>query len=545
MKPVWKWVIGVALCLIVMVLIANWYVTHTLKPRMEAELKARVIAGTDGRYRLVYDQLEVSLFSGTAVATNVRLIPDTSAIRRSQSASTATYRVRIGRLQVKGVSMLPLLISKRLRINTVALDTPSIHVGLDGRADTIAGDTTSGSFLERLASTLSDIRVKRFVLRAGAFELTHAQDASHLQVEHINMTARDIRIDSASLRDTLLLYGAKDLDVEMESLDYIRPDSLYQLHTGPLHFQTATQELTLHSLRYGLTVSKAAFYRQVQLAKDISDIAISRISLIGIDVPRWVRDETIAAGALRIDSGSIGIYKDKTQPNPPENKIGKSPHQRLMQLEQSLHIDSVLVNALDISFTEVSDQTGKAGTVTFEATHGVIQHVTNDSLALARDRFMRLRARSRVMGACDLNVNLRFDLLDSLGAHTYEGKLGPVSGAVFNRMLTPQLNVEVKSANIRGLRFAMEANDRRTTGTLQLDYDNLKVNMLREDNDGGTSTKPVLSFFANRFLLNDSNPDANGVHHTGQVYIERPHSFSFFKMIWRSIREGTKECIGM
>src|SRR5690606_3122347 len=194
----------------------------------------------------------------------------------------------------------------------------------------------------------------------------------------------------------------------------------------------------LRDLQYGLTVSKAEFYRRVGRAEDIGDIAVGRIGLHGIDVGRWMDVQTLAASALHIDSGHIAVYKDKTQPNPPENKIGRSPHQQLLRLEQRVAIDSALVNALDIRFTEVSDQTGEAGTVTFDGTDAVIHHLTNDSAELARDRFMRLHAQARALGAGDLTVDFRFDMLDSLGAHTYRAEVGPMDATAFNRMITPQ-----------------------------------------------------------------------------------------------------------
>jgi len=387
--------------------------------------------------------------------------------------------------------------------------------------------------------------VNRFLLREGRLEMREEGSAAHLVVPQVNARMRDMRLDSASLADTARLYGATTVEVDVRSVVHVRRDGLYRLQTGPIHFGTDRRELTIDSVRYGVTVSKAEFYRQMQRAEDIADIAIARVYLTGMDRAAWVQRQVLDAAALHIDSGHIFIYKDKTQPNPPENKIGKSPHQQLLRLKQRLAIDSVRMRALDIRFTEVSDKTGKAGTVTFEGTNGAFRNVTNDSTTLARDRYMRLHAYTRVMGAGDLTVDFRFDLLDSLGAHTYTARLATMDGTAFNRMLTPQLNVEVESAAINGMRFDMKADDRGTGGTLQLDYDRLKVKFLKERADGEMSEKRVFSFVANRFLLNDSNPDANGVRHTGEIYLERPADFSFFKMIWRSIREGTKECIGL
>ncbi len=524
---------------------ASWYVNHTVKPKLGAALKARVAEGTDGHYALTYDRLELSLLGGNASAANIRLRPSTPHDTAWRPA--ASYDIRVGRLQVDGVGLLRLLMAGNLRINTILLDTPTVRITSHLPADTADADTSRDSWLTLLAGNrqLAGTRVKRLVIRTGELEQVSEQDAGSLHAPQINATVRDIRIDTASLRDTARIYGARSVSITAAAVAYTRPDSLYQLHTGPLRLETVPREAVLRNLRYGPTVSKAAFYRQVGRAEDIGDIAITRIGLHGIDLGRWMASQTLAAAALHIDSGHIAVYKDKTQPNPPENKIGRSPHQLLLHMEQRVAIDSVLADALDISFTEVSDQTGEAGTVTFEGVTAAIRNLTNDPAELARDRFMRLHARALAMGVGDLRVDFRFDLRDSLGAHTYQAEVGPMDAPVFNRMLTPQLRVEIERGTVRRLRFDMEANDRRTAGTLQLDYDDLHVNFLRENRDGGTSPKKIVSFLANRFLLNDSNPDANGVHHTGEVFIERPASFSFFKMIWRSIREGAKGCMGL
>lgn len=543
MKPIWKWVIGAAAGVFLIGAAANWYVAHTLKPKLAAALKEGVANGTDGHYILTFDRLALSLLAGSATAANIRFKPKTPHDTTWQPISS--YDIQVSRLQVRGVSIIRLLLTGELRINTVTVDTPSVRITTHLQADTTVADTTQTAWTISEMGPVAGTTVKSIVIRRGELIRVSERDASRLHVSRIEATARDIRVDSASLTDTARFYGASAVRVEAAAVAYTRPDSLYQLHTGTLYMETEKRGIELHDLRYGLTVSKREFYRQIGRAEDIGDIAVARIGLNGIDLGRWMSTRILAASALYIDSGHITVYKDKTQPNPPENKIGQSPHQQLLRLEQRVAIDSVLVDALDIRFTEVSDQTGKAGTVTFDGTTAAIYNVTNDSLELANNRFMGLHARAQAMGVGNLAVDFRFDLLDSLGRHSYHAELGVIDATAFNRMLTPQLRVEIEQGTIRRLYFNMEANDRRTRGTLQLDYDGLKVNMLRENADGGTSTKKIASFFANRFLLNDSNPDANGVHHTGQVHIERPYSFSFFKMIWRSVREGTKECIGL
>ncbi|MFC3200045.1 hypothetical protein ACFOET_20665 [Parapedobacter deserti] len=538
MKPIWKLGLGIAAGLLVFFVIANWYVSHRWVPRLETQLEALVASETDGLYRLAYDSLRVSLFTGSAEATTVQLIPDTAA-------RNTVYDIRIGRLQVKGAGLLRLLFSGKVSINTVVIDKPTVRLILGGQSDTANADTANESFFERLQHTLNGTRVKHIVLNEGQLALTARNDATRLLIDQMDVTIGDLRIDSVAWRDTTRLYYAKNMEVDARNVSYTRGDSLYRLRLKALKMSMAQRELLIRDLQYGLTVSKAAFYRQVGLAEDIADVNIESVRLEAIDAAQWTAQGLLAAGALHIDSGAISIYKDKLQPNPPENKIGKSPHQQLMSWEQRIRIDSVRLGALDIRFTEVSDQTGKAGSVTFEQTEAMIRNVTNDTVGLRHNRFLTFDARSKVMGAGDLSVSFRFDLLDSLGGHTYEAELGPMNGNAFNRMLTPHLNVEVEHADIQSMRLEMKADDRRTEGTLQFDYQGLKVNLLEGSGRNAGERKSVVSFFANRFLLNDSNPDANGVYHTGTVYISRPETFSFFKMIWRSIREGTKACIGL
>src|SRR5690606_25732955 len=169
----------------------------------------------------------------------------------------------------------------------------------------------------------------------------------------------------------------------------------------------------------------------------------------------------------------------------------------------------------------------------------------NDSVALLQNKTMVADLTTYMMNTGKLDVVFTFDMLDKRGAHTYKGALGPMNGKPLNRILTPLLNAEVASANIKGLSFDMRADDHRARGSLRFDYDNMRVNLLTNDQDGEKASKKVVSFLANSFIINDSNPDANGKYHTGHINYVRPETFSFFKTLWQSLLQGIKECAGI
>src|SRR5690606_27770497 len=152
----------------------------------------------------------------------------------------------------------------------------------------------------------------------------------------------------------------------------------------------------------------------------------------------------------------------------------------------------------------------------FDRVTGVFRNVTNDTLALSRNRHMDAEMTARPMGSGTLRVAFSIDMLDLKGGYTYRGTLDPMDGRPYNRIVTQLLNAEIASAHIRGLTFDVSADDLRARGTLRFDYDNMRLNLLGAA-DQQKRTKRVVSFLANSFIINDSNPGANGKYHVGQI----------------------------
>jgi len=79
----------------------------------------------------------------------------------------------------------------------------------------------------------------------------------------------------------------------------------------------------------------------------------------------------------------------------------------------------------------------------------------------------------------------------------------------------------------------MEGNDTKNWGEFNFEYDHLKVELLK-DPGKGRGKKGILSFIANKFFINDSNPDANGKLHVAQVDYDRNPNHPFFKVVWKN-----------
>ncbi len=552
MKSIWKWVIGIITSLLIIVIAGAWYLSRHWKPILDAQIKEAVIKSTDSLYLIGYDDLNFNLLTGNASIKSLRLTVDSTRyaeLERQQQAPDNVYNIRIENLRIRSFHPQRILTNRRLQIDDIIIDTPSVHVVNKYHAynDTVVVKQDTQTLYQRISGILNEVSVGNVHFNDIHFKFSKKTDTATNEtvLNNLNINVSDILIDSVSQYDTTRFYHTRAIDVDVPGFRYETPDSFYYVSFDRLQIATLYKQVTLTGFKYAPRMSKDEFYKRKKMAKDMAVIAFPTIRLGDIDLQRFVDNQKIYAGSLHIDSGTVTISNDLRYPKHPTDKIGKSPHQLLLKMKQPLKIDSVLLNNVDISYAEVSRKYQKEGKITFDRTSGAFYNVTNDSLALMRNKTMTADLTTYLMDIGKLNVQFACDMLDRRGAHTYKGLLGPMNGKPLNRILTPLLNAEVANANIKRVSFDVSADDYRSRGSLRFDYDNMRLNLLATDENGKKGSMKVVSFLANSFIINDSNPDANGIYHTGRINYTRPHTYSFFKTLWQSLLQGIKECAGI
>jgi len=552
MKPIWKWVIGIVVTLLILVVAGAWYLSRHWKPILDAQIKEAVIRSTDSLYVIGYDDLNFNLITGNASLKGFRLTVDSgryAELERRRQAPDNVYNIRIGNLRIRSFHPRRILSDRRLQIDDILIDTPDIHIINTYHAynDTVATKRDTLTLYQRLRGILQEVSVRNLDFNGIRFRFSKKTDSltRETALTDLNVRVQDILIDSLSQTDTTRFFHTRAIDVDVPGFRYETPDSFYYVSFDRLQLATLYRRVTLTGLKYAPRMGKEEYYRRKKLAKEMAVIAFPTIRLEDVDFPRFVDNQSLHAGSLHIDSGTVAISNDLRYPKQPSDKIGKSPHQLLMKLKVPLKIDSVMLEKLFISYAEVGRKYQKEGMITFNRTQGRMYHVTNDSAALLRDRMMRAEFTTYLMDAGKLDVTFTFDMLDKRGGHTYKGQLGPMNGRPLNRIITPLLNAEVASANIKRLRFDVSADDYRARGTMRFDYDQMRLNLLTATEEGKKGSMKVASFLANSFIINDSNPDANGKYHTARINYARPHTYSFFKTVWQSLLQGIKECAGI
>lgn len=552
MNPIWKWLIGILATLIIIVSGLAWYYSRNWKPIVESKLKEVIYNSTGGLYSLQYDDLDLNIALGTATLKNAQLIPDSTIYRQQvlqKKAPNNRYHIQLKKLNIKGFSTKDVLMNKKLDIRSIEFEQPNIHLIAEHHAynDTIPQEK-SKSLYENIKNIFKSINVRDVKLENVKFKYSKLAEGhnSEVNLDKVNIQVKDILVDETSLSDSMRFYYTKMIEVNVPGFEYDLPDGFYKVKFDNLLINTEDRNILLTNVVYKPKMSRANFYKQKNQNVTMADIKVDTLRVEHLNFRNLIDNQQTIASTLQIKNGMINLYADTRYKKFPVVKIGQSPHQKIMQMKKLLRIDTVLVDNIDLTYTQMSGKTGKEGSISFNHTRGTLTNVTNDSIILSKDKYMRADLTAKIMNAGNLHAKFGFDMLSKTGYHTYAGTLGAMNATAFNRILQPLLNVGLASGNIRKVSFNMEGTDKKNWGTLKFDYDNLKVDLLNKQQDSGKQTgKKVISFMVNQILINDSNPDANEVYHVGKINYTRVPEHTFFKTMWQSLLAGIKQCAGI
>lgn len=550
MKTRWKVLIGIVFFFLVLAFAGSWYLSKHWKPIVNDRLQSLVASSTDSLYRLSYDDFDFSWHNGSAYLTNVHLVADSQVyerLKRENRAPDNRYRIAIKAINIRNFHPKRLYQSRKLNIDELTIESASVSViSEDVFQDTTQAKATK-TLYQQISGYLNEIRVSQLNINdlSYAFENRSDSNARKTDLRNINIAIDDVLIDSLSRQDSARLYYTQGIQFRMDAYQIATADSLYFVDLKGIAFSTSERSLRVERIALKPRKNKKDFSSSG--AAERIDLAFDSLSLAEIDIRELLRSQRFRAGHLRISKGFVEVYRDagsaKVKKRPSKREL-KDPHDHLKSFARNIQIDSVELAQVDVAYEELSKNTRLPGRITFNRSRVRLRNVTNDSLRMRKNRFLQVDIDSRFMNAATLEARFVFDMLSDEGDFQYRGKLGSLNGKRLNTVLRPLALVEIESAAIRSLAFNFKGNKRRTVGAVDFRYHAMKINMLKLEG-GRIADDKLVSNLANSFILNPSNPDAAGKFIKANVRMTRPHDYSFFKLVWRSIFQGIKTSAGV
>ncbi|MGX5818441.1 hypothetical protein ACWKWU_09610 [Chitinophaga lutea] len=547
MRTSWKIILSIIAGLLLLAAGALWYLNVHWKGILDKELRHYVAQSSDSLYTLDYGHIRLNLLTGSLGISNVRLRPDSQVYERlvrEQRAPSVVYDVKAAQLSVSHMRLWQYFIRKKVDAGAFVLLEPEITVTEDRRSR----DTSrQRSFYEAVQESIHSFNIGRMSLTGTTVAYTQIGEDSSRQmtrVKNLDVEVRGLEIDSISQRDPTRFLYARNFDINLDKWELRTADSLYWLRVNKISYHAIERAVDIGEVRLDPRYSIAEFDKRIDYQQDRFELVFRNIRVDGLPRMSLLR-KSVVADKVKINGGLLNVYRNRGLPLPPGDKLGQFPNQLLARLELPLRIDTLAADGVDVSYTERNPANGETGKVQFLHAGGLIRNITNIDSLVKANRQCIADLHAVFMRSGKLKARFDFRLGDKAGAFAVSGQLADMDGRDVNPVTKPLGMIEIRSARIDQLDFNLKGNERSCAGTLQFRYSNLRIAMLKRDEDGsGTVRQGVVSLIANIMAIHNANPSQGEALRKVKPHFTRDPKKSFFNLVWKTIFVGVKQTVG-
>lgn len=551
-NKLWIWIGSILGILILVLSFGAMFLSARWKPILSEKIKVGVYNGSNHLYTIDFKSINLNVITGSMALRDVTLKANPlvfDSLKKKHLAPAHVFEIKLKKLQITRTSILTAYFKKRLDINAIILDRPSINVTFNKVPKPEDAAQEEKSLYAQMSKTFKSARVHAINIIDADFSYikSGAPKKTRNAIKHLDINIKDFLLDSLSGKDTSRFYYTKDISFQIAGYKSMTKDKMYNMRVDTIKGSTASKKVSVKGLKLVPLYSELVFARKYKVQKDRYSLIFNNIEFDGMDFTSLNSDEKIHARQVMIGPAKVEVFMSRESPPPPGLDKGQNyPHMALKRLSTPLIIDTVKLNQVDVKYTEYNPASKKTGSVNFTALTGTIINVTNDSLRLAKNNHAVASLNTQLMGSGKMNVKIDFNLTDQNGAFSYSGDLNAFDLKNLNPLSKALGLVEIESGNIQHLDFKANGNLRTASGTMNMLYTNLKVKLLSDNIDGeGTKEKGFLSLLANAILVKDANPGNGEVPRSASMTSNRINSGSFFNLMWKTVFTGIKDIVGV
>lgn len=544
LSRIWKKALLVLAILIVFILGASRYISHRWNRQIQWQLRSYVQDISDSLYTLRYANMDLNLLTGSLTLEKVSLIRDPNVYKRMQEQQRApklTYSFTADQVSLRYFKVFRYFTKKRLSAGSLHFQNPIVMLELNSRnIDT----TAKRNAYQNISSKIKSLYLGNLILDHTNLKYTVIKKDSGMvftHLEDLSIRVKDFLIDSAALEDPSRFLYARNYEFDLKEYRYRTPDSLYWMHLKTIHYSAGEQMLRIGQFEVAPRYSRQQFDIRSVYQRDRFDVKLNNIELSELQPRRLLEQQVIWANKLVIGNGELDIYHNRKLPMSGQLKYGQFPNQLLLKIPIPIYIDTLIGKKADLTYTEINPKSDEAGQLSFKQVRGTFRNITNIDSMIRKKSKATASLDAVFMNSGKLRAHFDFYLKDTIGSFGVSGQLKDMEGKSLNPILKPLGMIEVKSCYINDLTFSMTGNERHASGQVKFLYNNLKISILKKEDDSHEyKRKGLLSLFANALIIKDSNPD-NGETRITYPHFTRDPEKSFFNLVWKTLFTGIKE----
>ncbi len=480
---------------------------------------------------------DIKIHYDTIYASWVRniLTVENLVISKNTYDTTCTYPefISAARLQMKGLGLLSLLFHNELTIRELRIDRP--HAMLRSHSTLLASSAARNSKgFESYAETIMLDSLTIEVLDSGTCNLKSRLRTS-IEVRDLNVRTNPARPFDISFSQLHVTGAVYDL-----------PASFYSWKSKDILIDLPAHTMKADSIYIIPSFSKSEFGKRAGFDIDRIEGVIPFVKLRHLNVQY---NDTLAVDASAAEIQMfLHVFHDKRLPHRQRNV--PLPIDQMRKLSFGLNIDTVLVRKSFIEYEEIAPEAEEAGKVFFDNLAAKILNVTND---FVRDEGKTLmEAKADFMGQGKVHVKTVFPWKHELACRL-EGAMDGLSFSRVNEMVEPAANLRFETGKLNRINFNFTYNGARSDGKVTLNYEDLRIVSLKNDDDNDNRRKGMESekdnfktFLINAFVVRKNLDEKVATDkRTGDISWERDRTRSIFNYWWKSLFTGIKSAFNL
>ena len=550
LKHSWQKILLIcAVSFLLFIIVATLCINSFLAPKISSKLKDAVLKGTDSLYLIDFSDIDLSVLKGKAVLYNISFKPDTAVynrMKRRGAAPNSLYELHVKQLVVADAHALQIYFKKKLDIGKIILHSPQIQISKYSDKETDTAKKDKRTIYQKIQKTFKLVHVGEILFTDIYYsqrDYTKPKVAVS-RLKEMDLKATDLLIDSATQTDTSRLLYCRDITTELKNYISKSGDGLYTFKVRSVKLSTQTKKLTVRGVDLK-PVEHTVFFQKSK--SDRFTVKIDSIQFTDFDFMMYRKDQSLSVKRIVMDKGDFEVYSNYNGSIPTTDRLVTFPNWALRHaVKATIDVDTLDIKHFAVAYTELNKTAMKTGTVLFNNITARMRNLTNNKERLKSNNIATANLTSYFMGKGKLNLAFTFNLTDDTYNYSYKGHLNPMDIAVANPAIMPLGMVKVKSGRVKSLDFNVHSTQKTSTGTVNLLYNNLDIELLRKDDEKGYSKKSILSALANAIVIKHDNPDdGKTAPRTAKVVFIRPANFPFFKTLWQTVLTGIKACAGV
>lgn len=517
------------------VFLANFYVEPVLRKR----LQTLVVEGSDSLYTYSLADLHVNFFGGNVGIHDLQVHIDSSKyqqLKMNGQLPALTMDLNINQAHIRGIGIFSLVFGKKININEISSEDADIVVNRYlQEKDTVTAKTEKLPLWKTIQPIIKDVTVKKIKLNGIKLLYKNAEGSEgKLQFDQCDALFENIRIDSTAAQDTSRIGYVGNFSFRLNDLKFRTTDSTYKLKAEWITYNSANRLLEVDSFKLQPTI-KDPGERLDTLRKSWYTVEFDKVSFMGLRLDRYLRLNRAEADSVVFQNPSLAVYQDKKGLKSYESKIGKYPHQLLVNASAIIDIKKFVARNMDIAVTEKHESTREEGTINLTDIDITVSNIVNDKARVKENPVATAEATGKIIGS-PIQASFRFYLDSADGRFDVKGRIGQTTASQINPISTRLANIEVPSVNISFVDFFVRGEDYEATADVAMLYDNLSIIFRKRDEEtGANTTRKFLTNILNRFAI---HPSSGGERRAKDVRSARLTTQSFFGVIWKAVFEG-------